>query len=187
MTTPQEEIAAIRGACVPKSRTPEENKALCEKYPFLTWYGDPLYAGYDESSELDYDYTWEDEVPEGWRSAFCPQMWDELKAILEKADYVNEFRFAQIKEKYGELRLYWCGAPNEIYDEVSAWEEKYMDLSVRTCIHCGKPAEYMTTGWITYVCEDCAKKSNDACIDVKDIESYYDAPRDERKKFFKDF
>ena len=48
----------------------EENKKLCDKYPFLTWHGDPLYIGYDEKRELDYSYTWEDELPEGWRKAF---------------------------------------------------------------------------------------------------------------------
>ena len=54
----------------------EENKKLCNKYPFLIWHGDPLYIGYDEKHELDYSYTWEDELPEGWRKAFCPKMWD---------------------------------------------------------------------------------------------------------------
>ena len=52
----------------------EENKMLCDKYPFLIWYGDPLYIGYNEEDKLDYSYTWEDELPEGWRNAFCPKM-----------------------------------------------------------------------------------------------------------------
>ena len=142
----QEEIKAIQEEYQLKSRTPEENKALCEKYPFLKWYGDPLYMGYDEDHELDYHYTWEDEIPLGWRKAFCPQMWDELKEILAKADYVDKFRFVQIKEKWGQLRLYWQGAPNEIYDEVNTWEEKYLELSEEVCINCGKPSKYMTLG-----------------------------------------
>ena len=50
----------------------EENKKLCDKYPFLTWYGDPLYMGYNEEGEPDYSFTWEDEVSKGWRKAFCP-------------------------------------------------------------------------------------------------------------------
>ena len=50
----------------------EENKKLCDKYPFLAWHGDPLYIGYDEEHEPDYSYTWEDELPEGWRKAFFP-------------------------------------------------------------------------------------------------------------------
>ena len=97
----------------------EKNKELVKKYPFLSWYGNPLFRGYSEDA-VSYQHTWEDELPEGWRKAFCPQMWDELKAILEKANYVDKFRFAQIKEKYGTLRLYHNGIPESIYDEIEA-------------------------------------------------------------------
>ena len=165
----------------------EKNKKLCDKYPFLNWYGDPLYRGYSEDCEPDYKYTWEDEVPEGWRKAFCPQMWDELKAILEKADYVDKLKFTQIKEKYGTLRLYYNGAPEEIYDKISAWEDKYDRLSEKTCIHCGKPAKYMSIGWISPWCENCAKEINGAVIKIEDVEDFYNALPEERKKFITKF
>ena len=161
----------------------EENKKLCDKYPFLTWHGDPLYIGYDEKRELDYSYTWEDELPDGWRKAFCPKMWDELKAILEKADYVDKFRFVQIKEKYGTLRLYHEGVPEKIYAEVEEWEAKYDRLSEKTCIHCGKPAKYMSIGWISPWCEDCAKEINDTIVKIEDVEDFYNTSPEERKKF----
>jgi len=179
----QEEIEAIRDAYYPSNKTEEENKKLCEKYPFLAWYGDPLYMGYSEEGEPNYKFTWEDEVPEGWRKAFCPQMWDELKEILAKADYIDKFRFVQIKEKWGQLRLYYNGVPEEIYDEIEAWEAKYEKLSEKTCIHCGKPAEYMSIGWISPWCEDCAKEINDAVIKIEDTDNFYNAPREERIKF----
>ena len=178
----QNAIKAIRYLYFPSNKTEEENKKLCDKYPFLAWYGDPLYVGYSED-KLDYAFTWEDEVPEGWRKAFCPQMWDELKAILEKADYVDKFRFTQIKEKYGALRIYYNGAPEEIYDEIEAWESKYEELSEKFCIQCGKPAKYMSIGWISPWCEDCAKEINDAVIKIEDVEDFYNAPREEREKF----
>ena len=161
----------------------EENKKLCDKYPFLTWHGDPLYIGYDEEHEPDYSYTWEDELPEGWRKAFCPKMWDELKAILEKADYVDKFRFVQIKEKYGTLRLYHEGVPEKIYAEVEEWEAKYDRLSEKTCIHCGKPAKYMSIGWISPWCEDCAKEINDTIVKIEDVEDFFNTSPEERKKF----
>lgn len=186
MSTPQEEIKAIRTAYFPGKRTPEENKALCKKYPFLKWYGDPLYIGYNEEN-IDYDYTWEDELPDGWKIAFCPQIWDELKAILEKANYVNEFRFSQIKEKFGQLRLYHSGVPESIFEELMAWESKYESLSETVCINCGKPMQYMTLGWITFVCEDCAKASHSICVSKADIEAYYDENVAEKKKFIKKF
>ena len=170
----------------PGKNIEEENKKLCGKYPFLAWRGDPLYAGYAEEGELDYGYTWEDEVPKGWRKAFCPKMWDELKAILEKADYVDKFRFVQIKEKYGALRLYYNGVPEEIYDELEAWVFKYEKLSEEACIRCGKPAKYMSIGWISPWCEDCAKEITGAVIDINDVDEYYSAPIEEKQKFYKD-
>lgn len=161
------------------------NKNLIEKYPFLKWWGDPLYMNYKEEGEPSYDYTWEDEVPAGWRKAFCPLMWDELKDILQKANYVEKFRFAQIKEKYGTLRLYDEGVPNEIFDEVLAWTQKYEDLSAKTCIHCGADhVDYMTTGWITFICKECAQEiaknqlkkfgNCDHFVPMKDIDLFYD-------------
>lgn len=181
MPTPQEIITEIREAVIPKVNTEEQNKQLCERFPFLKWYGDPLYLGYSENT-TDYSFTWEDEIPSGWRKAFCPQMWEELKSILEKADYVDKFRFAQIKEKYGTLRLYHDGVPEEIFEEICAWESKYDRLSENVCIHCGKPAKYMTLGWITFICEECAQKHKQSCIKKEDIEAFYDTPREDRKK-----
>ncbi len=180
----QDVIEAIRNTYFPGKNTEEENKKLCDKYPFLAWYGDPLYKGYSEEKGPNYKFTWEDEVPEGWRKAFCPQMWDELKAILEKADYVDKFRFTQIKEKYGQLDIYYGCHPESISDELTEWEIKYLRLSRQFCIHCGKPTKYMTLGWITFVCEDCAK---DYCIEIKDLDEYYKTPLAERQKFYKDF
>ena len=182
---PQAWITLIREKVHPKSRTPEENKAYCEKYPFLTWYGDPLYMGYDENHELDYHFTWEDELEPGWRHAFCPQIWDELKEILEKANYVNEFRFTQIKEKFGTLRLHFGGVPEEIWKEIEAWEEKYYKLSEQICFDCGENlATHMSTGWITFICRDCAKKrdeeyfkkygSHEHFVEIKNMNEFYE-------------
>lgn len=164
----------------------EKNKKLCEKYPFLKWYGDPLYMGYNED-EVDYSFTWQDEVPEGWRKAFCPQMWDELKEILERYNYLNEFRFVQIKEKYGTLRLYSGSMPEEVFNEVNKWEIKYDKLSEKVCIRCGKPAKYMSLGWISPWCEKCAKKIDQYFVDIDKVDDYYLAPRDQRGQFIKTF
>ena len=38
----------------------EKNKKLVEKYPFLSWYGNPLFRGYSEEA-ISCQYTWEDE------------------------------------------------------------------------------------------------------------------------------
>jgi len=47
---------------------------------------------------------------------------------------------------------------------------KYELLSEETCIDCGKPAKYITTGWISPYCEDCVKHTYDSYLS---IEEYY--------------
>ena len=65
-----------------------------------------------------------------------------------------------IKEKYGTLRLY-ASATQEIQDVL----DKYEYMSYGYCIGCGKPARYITKGWISYCCEECF---------LKDLSKYVD-------------
>ena len=32
-------------------------------------------------------------------------------------------------------------------------------MSYDYCIHCGKPTKWVTRGWITYICDECAHKT----------------------------
>ena len=136
------------------SVTEEYNKDLLEKYPWLTpynvWTGEPL-------EDYDYEYTLADDIPRGWRIAFGDQMIEELDQLLKKYNLEKEYRITQIKEKYGALRWYDNGFPEEGYKEYTDWLHKYEDLSFRTCIRCGKPAIGLTKGWIMPLCKDCMK------------------------------
>lgn len=127
----------------------EINKELCEKYPFLI----PRNVFTDKISE-DYDYSWTrlDDLEDGWRIAFGEQMCEELKEALAKANYVDKFRFTDIKEKYGKLCLYNFGCNKEAWDVIY----KYERLSKYVCKHCGKPATKVSTGWISPWCDECA-------------------------------
>ena len=133
----------------------QENKELLEKYPWLypvsEYTGKPL-------ENYDYSFTWMDDIPLGWNIAFGKQMIEELGALLEKYNYQDEYSICQIKEKFGGLRWYDNGFPTEGYEEYKEWLDKYEELSFKTCIDCGKPAKYFTRGWITPICEDCAKE-----------------------------
>ena len=130
------------------------NKDLLEKYPWLTpynvWTGEPL-------EDYDYEYTWADDISLGWRLAFGDQMLEELDQLLKKYNFEDKYRIVQIKEKYGGLRWYDNGFPEEGHKEYTDWLDKYEDLSFRTCIRCGKPAIGFTKGWIMPLCKDCMK------------------------------
>lgn len=126
----------------------QENKALCDKYPFLI----PRNCFTGEIPEgYDYGYTELDAMPTGWHIAFGEQMCEEIAQALKKADYLDEYLILQIKEKYGELRWYDSGAPQEVEDII----EKYRRLSTKVCVKCGKPATLTTQGWISPYCDTC--------------------------------
>lgn len=129
----------------------EKNKALCEKYPFLIPYD--VWTG-QLDKDWDYEYTWLDDMPDGWRAAFGEQMCDEILAALNllSENAKNEYRIIQIKEKFGELRWYSTWTSTELDNVI----DKYSYISSRTCIKCGEPAEYISKGWICPWCRNCA-------------------------------
>ena len=132
----------------------EYNKDLLRKYPWLTpynvWTGKPL-------EDYNYEGTWADDIPDGWRLAFGDQMIEELDQLLRKYNLEDEYHITQIKEKYGGLRWYDDGFAKEGFEEYMNWLNKYEDLSYRTCIYCGEPAIGFTQGWIMPLCKDCMK------------------------------
>lgn len=142
----------------------EENKRLCDTYPFLIpsnpfsgkrinsgekgfWPGSP-----DEMPEWDYEYTELDNVPDGWRLAFGEQMCAEIKQALVEEGLLDDYRITQIKEKYGSLRWYSNFSTRKIERII----DKYEELSLRTCIVCGAPATKLSRGWICPYCDKCA-------------------------------
>ena len=132
----------------------EHNKALIAKFPWL-WPSDWNWAKIP-AEEYDYSWTTLDEIPEGWKKDFGEQMCEEIQSVLEKHGCVDEFHIEQAKEKYGSLRIYFAGLPKECHDEVRNVINKYEHISARTCCECGKPAKFITKGWICPYCADCA-------------------------------
>lgn len=109
-------------------------------------------------------YTELDSMETGWRKAFGIQMCKEIKAALKKNHCLYKYRITDIKEKFGGLRWYDAGAPKEVYDIIT----KYEQISYHTCIMCGKPATYISRGWISPYCSDCAyDREHDGNIEEK--------------------
>ena len=132
--------------------TIEENKKLIEKFPFLI----PRNVWTDEIDE-DYDYSYINglgDLPDGWNRLFL-LFCKHLKIELDKFNYTNKFRFTQIKEKYGSMRLYNNGYP--IDSRAHELEYVFEHLSTYVCEDCGNIAKYETSGWIVELCENCYK------------------------------
>ena len=128
------------------------NKEMIEEFPFLLprnrWTG-------KVSEDFDYSYNELFAMPDGWKRAFGYEMICEIKEVLEKHEFLYDYRITDIKEKYGGLRWYSMGAPEELHQVIS----KYEELSYNVCLICGKPVEYFTRGYIMYLCADCAKNT----------------------------
>jgi hypothetical protein len=139
-----------------------ENYMLCQEYPFLI----PRNAITDEIEEdYDYSFTYLDECPKGWQELFL-DMCAHIKPMLEESGQLNNFRFVQIKEKYGRLVIYHAGAPVDVDNVISFYE----DVSRTICIGCGNPATKITKGWIMPVCDSCADEHG---IDGVDINEWF--------------
>lgn len=140
-----------------------KNKKLCKRYPFLIIQNQRI------NKPIDYNFTYFDDIPKGWRKAFGIQMCEDIRKILIKANYLYDYHIAQIKEKFGGLRWYDYGVPPSIFQELQDTISKYEELSYRTCINCGRPATKISLGWINPFCNKCADKLNER-VKFKNLE-----------------
>lgn len=130
--------------------TQDEIKRLVERYPYLL----PRNVWTDELP-ADYDYTYINgigEIPRGWCKLFL-QLCEDIRQPLIDADYLDKFRFSQIKEKYNRLECYNFGAPEEVQDII----DKYSVMAGYVCTRCGRPATCETQDYVASFCDDCWK------------------------------
>lgn len=133
-------------------RLKELNKLMIEEFPFLlprSRWTDKVVDNYD------YSYNEWQALELGWQLNFGWKFLHELNILVQTLEQSDHFRITQIKEKFGELRFY-CNGDNAIYQLI----QDYTDYSRTICIRCGKPATVATTGWISFYCDDCAKRLN---------------------------
>ena len=90
-----------------------------------------------------------DAMETGWFRAFGMDFLKELKAQLKKEGRLYKYRIAQIKEKWGRFVWYDAASSDEVFNLI----EKYSEMSSKICIDCGRPADYITTGYILPLCE----------------------------------
>ena len=127
------------------------NKKVYNWYKFVSWIDKEIL---DRILFLP-DYTELDAMPEGWRKAFGLDICKEIKEELKKhKGALKKYRITQIKEKFGRLEWYDWWSTEKVYKEI---KPKYRSLSMKTCINCGKSAEYISKVYVSPYCSDCAK------------------------------
>lgn len=151
----------------------EFNKELVKEYPFLHPYkaSNSMIEEFD-NYEYDYSFTMIDLVEPGWMYAFGDDLLKELKEELLRVNFLDEYTVFQIKEKFGGLRWYDNGYPQD--SKVGEIISKYEEMSYDICGKCGNHATYTSIGWIYPYCEKCARKKHEEA--KKDFEEYFEEP-----------
>lgn len=142
-----------------------EAEEWIEKYPFLRIKDNSVYPWLNTE---EIEEHWLQEIPQGWLDAFGKQMCDELLEAL--GDYADDWIIAQVKEKFGELRVYHYFADDdrieaeeqeleEIKYKIDEIVDRYSHVSYRTCVECGSAADVRTVnGWVAPYCKSCYEK-----------------------------
>lgn len=146
---------------------------------FITTHTDPFFKFVSKLVNAYYNfisifhciptYTELDAMPSGWRKAFGIKMCKEIKTQLKEKGLLKAYRIDQIKEKFGTLRWYDHNTCKEVLDIIN----KYEDISYHTCINCGKPATWLSRGWISPYCDDCAGDTS-RCTPIKQEDEAYE-------------
>jgi len=128
--------------------TTEQNKQLVSLYPYLI----PQNLSSNKTSdEYDYTYICGNELPNGWFRLFLMYC-KYIRPHLVQADYLYDFSFSQLKEKWGMMCLYNMGYPESI-EYLTRTFEAY---SKYVCSICGDAATVETFGWVRHLCNDCS-------------------------------
>lgn len=132
-----------------KKKLQMRNKKLIKKFYWLM----PRNVWSDKIPK-NYDYTYiEWECCDGWDKAFGMMYLKELGTAIQKSGQTN-FRIYEIKEKFGQLRVY----TNATTAEVNAIIDKYEKISENVCIKCGNEAPMIDDGWMSPWCFKCWSK-----------------------------
>lgn len=89
---------------------------------------------------------------DGWYG-LIREVCEQIMETLSKTQNSKDFCFFQIKEKYGQLRIYVSDYSDEIAEILDKAEEK----SATICEHCGTTENVTqnTLGWISSLCPTC--------------------------------
>lgn len=107
------------------------------------------------------------ECGDGWYnilSQMCFRIQQNIDRKGKDSPELLDFKFVQIKEKFGGLRAYAQG-----YDEYAgAIIDMAESMAAVTCENCGSPGKTRNTGWWAVRCENCQSEYKKARGIVED-------------------
>lgn len=94
-----------------------------------------------------------DDVPPGWRNILL-ETFRKIDKVLKEKNLLETYKIVQVKEKYGYGRIY----DNVVDDDIAKIISEFEHVTAMTCCECGKPAEWISNGWICPWCSECKEK-----------------------------
>ena len=100
-----------------------------------------------------------EETPMFWGCSIGNGWYDLMHKACEKLMQLGlpeDFRFVQIKEKFGGLRAYTSGVSKDMYQAVTDIIHEAEDEADETCEYCGSKENVTQAGsWIKTLCSEC--------------------------------
>lgn len=137
-----------------------------KRYPFLEekthWYTGTKLSKKEKEETPPILSAWSGDIPEGWVIRFGHELCEELRAEFIRCGCLYTAQILQAKEKYGDLRIYLGGVPENCKAEDII--DKYSSISSSVCVHCGKMDTPIINdrGWIIPCCKECYEKMNES-------------------------
>ena len=94
------------------------------------------------------------EIGDGWL-LLLEELFDKIQKLVDNNPLYNSLEIVQVKEKYGELRVY----TNAYWEVVEDLIDEYTRKSKTICEWCGKKDKLRDdNGWYTTLCKKCHEK-----------------------------
>ena len=94
------------------------------------------------------------EIGDGWL-LLLEELFDKIQKLVDNNPLYNSLEIVQVKEKYGELRVY----TNAYWEVVEDLIDEYTRKSKTICEWCGKKGKLRDdNGWYTTLCKKCHEK-----------------------------
>lgn len=135
-----------------KYMSPELQQKLFEQFPWI------------KPDESDRQSPWTlfgFEIDDGWFS-LLQGLFIEIKELYKSRGLPVNLKIGQIKEKFGELMVYFDFETEDLYEEVLALALKYRQLSKSVCYVCGGQAsQHKILNWFVTLCDPCYNTYNE--------------------------
>jgi len=94
------------------------------------------------------------EIRDGWLS-LLEELFDKIQELVDNDPQYNALEVVQVKEKYGELRIYI----NAYWEVIEDLINEYTRKSKHICEWCGEKGKlHNDNGWLTTLCNKCHEK-----------------------------